>query len=211
MFQRKNLFSLALIVLLGLSTSVFAQQSDTVQLTIQPDSKMQVNGNSTLHKWSADVKEMSGYFKVPSAILSSDVKTGQEFSEAKITVPVEKLDSGEGGMNKKMYGALNKKKHPNITYSLTSAKVTAVSDTSFTLDTQGNLTISGNTKSIEMTVTGYKTENGSLRFKGKKDMKMTDFGVNPPSALFGTIKSDDDISVSFNVLAKSSGSAAMNN
>ncbi|HKJ33455.1 MAG TPA: YceI family protein [Balneolales bacterium] len=198
------------MLVLGLSTNLFAQQSDTVQFTIQPTSKIKVDGNSTLHKWSADAKDASGYFNIPSSLVKN-AKVGDQFTDAKVTIPAKKLDSGEGGMNKKIYGAIKVKKYPNITYSLSSAKVVSVNDTSFTLDTNGNLTIHGTTKPIEMKVSAAKKADGSIHFTGSKDMKMSTFGVKPPTALFGTIKSDDEITVNFNVVAKEAPASVMSN
>jgi len=36
-----------------------------------------------------------------------------------------------------------------------------------------------------------------MRFEGKQMIKMTDFGVKPPSALFGTLKAGTDITIYF--------------
>ena len=65
----------------------------------------------------------------------------------------------------------------------------------------GDLTISGNTNTIDLpfnlTINGDK-----VLLKGKKALKMTDYGVEPPKALLGTITTGDEIEVHFNTVWK---------
>lgn len=51
---------------------------------------------------------------------------------------------------------------------------------------------------INIQVEGHPTSNG-IAFKGNKKLKMTDFNMEPPKAMFGILKADDDVTVSFNV------------
>ena len=48
-----------------------------------------------------------------------------------------------------------------------------------------------------MVVTCYRTEAAKLRFKGVANLKMTDFGIKPPSPslALGLIKTADNIKV----------------
>jgi polyisoprenoid-binding protein YceI len=66
---------------------------------------------------------------------------------------------------------------------------------------KGNLTIAGNQKSISFPVTATVTANGIV-FKGTTSFKMTSFGVTPPKALLGTIKTGDEITIEFNASFK---------
>ncbi len=203
---RKSIYTLVLVLLAALSTKLYAQNAQDVKYSVMPQSTMQINGNSTLHKWTCNVSKLTGSVELPETIVkSNEFKTGDSFNTTSLSVPVNEIKSTESGsMDKKIYGALKEKKFPKITYTLDNAKVVAASDTAadkFILDTTGKLTIAGTTKTIEMKLTGKILKDGSLQFQGKKDMKMTDFDVKPPSALFGTIKSDDEISVSFDIIA----------
>jgi hypothetical protein len=45
----------------------------------------------------------------------------------------------------------------------------------------------------------YEMKNGTLVCKGSKRIKMTDYKVEPPSFMFGTIKTGDEITISFDV------------
>ena len=51
---------------------------------------------------------------------------------------------------------------------------------------------------MNMTVKAMVTQ-GKVQFTGSYTLKMTDFSVKPPTAMFGTIKTGDEITVKFNV------------
>lgn len=185
-----------------LAGGVHAQTSENVeQLKVQPQTVFYVDGTSTLHNWSCTDKGASGTIAVATDLLQ-DPKTGIEFNSGNIVIPVDQLDSGEKGMNRKIYGALKLKKYPTINYELTSARVAAVSDTAFTLQTTGKLTIAGTTKTIDLLASGKKQADGSLIFTGNKQLKMTDFNVKPPTAMLGAIRSGDEITIRYNLVLK---------
>jgi len=57
----------------------------------------------------------------------------------------------------------------------------------------------GNKTMNELKGTG-SAENGTIRFKGSKQFKMTEYGVKPPSLMLGTMKVGDLITVSFDLV-----------
>lgn len=61
----------------------------------------------------------------------------------------------------------------------------------------GELTISGVTNTIEMNVDYEILPDGSVLFKGTQAIKMTDYKVDPPKAMFGAIKAGEDVEVIF--------------
>jgi len=42
-------------------------------------------------------------------------------------------------------------------------------------------------------------QNGEIQFTGSQELLMTDFGIDPPTAVFGTIRSKDEIRIEFDV------------
>lgn len=192
-----------LLIILGgliLAGGASAQNTENIKpMKIQPTSVFYVDGTSTLHKWSCTDKGASGTINVSTDLLQ-EPKMGIEFNTGSIVIPVDQLDSGERGMNRKIYGALKLKKYPTINYQLTSARVASVSDTAFTLQTTGKLTIAGTTKTVDIMASGKKQADGSLLFTGKKELKMTDFKVKPPTAMLGAIRSGDDITIRYHLV-----------
>jgi polyisoprenoid-binding protein YceI len=127
----------------------------------------------------------------------------QSLSSLKVVIPVKKLDTDKSSMNDNMYDALKADDNPNITYELTkvsSGVLPSVAGDSVQLSTTGVLSIAGKQNVIEMNVVGSLTKDGKVQFKGQKKIKMTDFGVDPPTMLFGTIRTGDEVTIKFDLL-----------
>jgi polyisoprenoid-binding protein YceI len=105
-------------------------------------------------------------------------------------------------MDSNMYAALSAEKFPDIEYTLTSYTIdtaTATANT-FIANTVGELTVAGKTITVEIPIKTERLLGGSARGEGTVPLKMTDFGIKPPVALLGTLRTRDAISISFNVL-----------
>lgn len=184
----KNWF-LLLMVIAPIYT-VFGQDSKVV-LT---ESKLVVDGTSNLHDWTIEAKAMSG--KASVTIEAGDLKALKSLD---FSVEVEQLKSGKSGMDKNTFKALKSTSHKNISFKLVKVvKMTTVSDNNYTIETQGDLTIAGATKRINQTFT-VKLIGKKMVFSGKQKLDMTVYGVEPPKALMGTIKTGKDVTVDFKV------------
>jgi hypothetical protein len=63
--------------------------------------------------------------------------------------------------------------------------------------------MAGTTKPIDL-VANYKVlSNGDLQITGSKKIKMTDFNMEPPTAMMGTIKVGDDVIIGFDIVLSS--------
>lgn len=187
-----------LIPILVLTASTFAAvQAQTSDYVLSEESSMVIEGTSTIHDWKADVEEMDLSASMNASLLNQ--KNPQNpFSSLTLEVPVKSIESGKGGMNKKIYGALKEKDHPYITFNLVSAELVdgIAEDGSFKLNVKGDLTIAGASRSITLPVEGQKG-NEVYSFQGSYKLNMRDFNVDPPSAVFGTIKSGEEVTITF--------------
>jgi polyisoprenoid-binding protein YceI len=169
-----------LLALLIATTSFVSAQ------TLTPSGSLRIFGDSTLHKWDSTATVVTMSFQTTDSkksftdsIKSSTVK-GME-----LTVDVTGLKSGEKGLDKNMYAAMNADKYPTVTYKLTKYTL----DTPSTMTTQmakteGELTISGQTKTIAMDVE-LTTLPDAIKFKGSYTLNMSDFGIKPPKLMPG--------------------------
>ena len=179
-----------LLIIVAPIDIVFAQESRVVLA----ESKLKVLGTSNLHDWEIDAKAMSG--KATMAIEAGDLKSIKNLDFA---VEVEQLKSGKSGMDNNTFKALNSKTYKTINYKLVSVtKITEISAGNFTVETQGDLTISGVTKRINQTFT-VKIIGKKAVFSGRTKIDMTVYGIKPPTALMGTIRTGKDITVDFKV------------
>jgi hypothetical protein len=101
-------------------------------------------------------------------------------------------------MDDNTYKALNSKNNKTINYVLSSATVTQSDAVTYQIRTIGKLTIAGATKETDVNaVAKYNAADKSFTITGSKKIRMTDFGVKPPTMMLGTIKTGNDITVSF--------------
>lgn len=156
------------------------------------NSTVKVEGTSTLHDWTLDAEEMSG----KAGVTLTDGKVAS-IEKLNFIVKVEGLKSHKSGMDKNTNEALKSEQHPNITYEF--ARVISITDTKDgqLIKTGGRLTIAGVTKSVYLDVIA-KTTDG-VAFQGSTTFKMSDYGVKPPVALMGTVKTGDEVTIKFNV------------
>lgn len=170
--------------------SVFAQK--TYQVKSQ---NLVVSGTSNLHDWTANVSKANG-----SAQL--DVTNGKLNSVQNIDLKVDaqSLKGSKGNiMDGKIKDALNAKKFPTITYKAAKGTVTEQSGT-YKVTTNGTLTIAGVSQNVTLDAVGKVLPNGDIEFSGVKKLKMTDFKINPPTAMLGTLTTGNDITLNYKVV-----------
>jgi polyisoprenoid-binding protein YceI len=113
----------------------------------------------------------------------------------KITLKAEDLKSEHNGMDKNAYKAMKTDKFPNIVFEMTRLENVSKNGEGYKVSCSGKLTVSGTTKTVSLPASVKINPDGSLTCSGSKAMKMTDLGIDPPTAVFGTIKTGDDITI----------------
>ena len=103
-------------------------------------------------------------------------------------------------MDKNTYKALDTDKNPNISFVLTNGTVTSTGANNYQLNCVGKLTIAGTVKETDLVAVGkYNPADKSFTVTGVKKMKMTDYNVKPPKVMLGTIKTGNDIAITYNL------------
>jgi|SRR5215213_8092348 len=158
---------------------------------------VKVKGSSNLHDWTMEAK--SGTIEA-NLNLASNVSYLAGIQSLSFSLPVKNLKSTEGNlMDTRAYDALKAEKYPNISFKLLSATPTTNSANKSTFKVTGELTISGATKQIEMTANATKNTDGSVIITGSQNLKMTQFGIKPPSFMFGALKVTDNLTIDYTV------------
>jgi len=159
--------------------------------TLNADSsKIVIQGTSTVHDWESNVEQMSGSFN--GTVTDGALK---EISSLNLGIPVESIKSGKGGMDKKTYGALKHDDHPIIGVEL--SELTQITADSVFAD--GVITVAGKSVPKQLAAAYQVAADGSISFSGSQPLKMTEFDVDPPKALLGTIKAGDEITIIYDV------------
>jgi hypothetical protein len=143
---------------------------------------------------------------------AASAKPGKVEARADVFLPVRSLKSVKedgsaysSSMDDIMYEKLQETTHKQIKFKLTEMvlkEVPASAEAPFLFDTKGELTVAGATKEITMPVK-MKVDGKRLEFSGEIKAKMTDFKIEPVSALGGTIKTGDDITLGMSWVVQS--------
>ena len=197
--------SYAALLMIG-AVAFAAPQSGTLvfESTAKDTNKLVVAGTSSLHDWEVVTEQIVGTLEIAAdkaALDSLGLKAIQPVA-AEVSIPVETLESGKGGMDKKMFKALETKTHKAATFVLDSLQPAEATPeqaaNSIAVLAKGKLTITGETRWIQFPATiAWDAAAKSVKVTGSVDMRMTDFKIDPPTALLGTLKTGDEITVSF--------------
>ena len=164
--------------------------------------KLVVAGTSSLHDWEVVTEAIVGTLEITltgdadgQLVLAPDGSV-----KATVAVPVKTLDSGKGGMDKKMYKALEAKKHEEAAFVLESLKPEEekTEEGGLKVEATGKLTITDKTRWVRFpAVIKWDAKTEAINVTGEVDLLMTDFGIDPPTALLGTLKTGNAVTVSF--------------
>lgn len=185
-----KLFSVALVTLALTITLAIGQLKFGAS-----NAAVTIKGTSTLHDW-----EMASQQGKCDATLqmNGDKLTG--ITNLSFVLAAESLKSGTSGLDKNGYKALDTKKYPSISFYMTSGSITATDATTYQFKGQGNLTISGTTRLTDLSATlKFNPADKSFTCSGSKVMKMSDWKIDPPTFMFGTIKTGDQITINYNL------------
>lgn len=180
-----------------------AQTSDSVNAgitntTLLENSSMTIAGSSTLHGWTVEATEFSVQFSIPDNWFQSDDDwNGSDIDRLSVTIPVEHLDGGRNKMNRDLRDALRFDDHPQIRFSWDKVRFTGQTDTGWRANVSGSVTVAGEEREIQFDADISLNEWNQIVAKGSVPMNMTDYKIEPPTALLGVIQTDEEIELSF--------------
>lgn len=172
--------------------------------------RVTIAGTSNVH----DYKATTTIMRITRLQLASQIAANAPWDEVtkpgaleafEITIAAHTLKSGKDGLDKNMYKALNTAQHPDIAFRLLKFEAGAAAGS---LKATGMLKIAGTEREVALDL---KTEskNATLIVRGELPILMTDYGVKPPKAMLGVIKTNPKVTVTFElVLAPADAAAA---
>lgn len=154
------------------------------------ESSLIIKGTSTLHDWESSAEKSS------ASIVLND--SGTLIEKLKLVVEVGSIKNSKGSstMDKITRKALKESDFPNITYEFMSAEVIDNGSEELKIKMFGELTIAGKTNKVSI-ITAINKTGSEVVLKGSHELKMTDYNVDPPKALFGTVQTGDEITIEF--------------
>jgi polyisoprenoid-binding protein YceI len=173
--------------------------SDVMVYQPTPESYIWIEGSSNVNEFTCKSDRVRGQARVSPEI------GGIQATSVEVIIPVKGLDCGKRQMNRDMYKTLRADDFPDIQFELIDAYIvgdTPVEGNSYLIRVEGNLTVAGETRHVAFEALGEMGVNNKYKIRGKKDILMTDFGLEPPTALLGLVKARDELVVHFELLAQ---------
>lgn len=156
---------------------------------VPKSSNLTIYGTSNLHDWEIKVTQISGELQIDSS---------KQITKLIVKIPVRSLKSGKRAMDNKTYASIDDKKNPNIIFQLIEPSP-IIMDKDVKVTLAGNLALAGETKIISVKTTVRITEAGDYQLQGSVLLKITDFKIKPPTAVFGTLKTRDLVTAIFDI------------
>ncbi len=193
----------AISVMLALSSfSDPPVSSQDVSYSIDPGSNLTIAGTSNVNSFTCLCNET--FLKRTVRITTIDSIQTLKFSNALLKLPTKSMDCANSRMNSDLCDALKADQYPYIVIelhevNLRSAGARVAKGEWVDVKAIANLTITNVCKPLIMDVKMKKIAGDKYRFVCSKDLKMTDFKVDPPTALFGLIKVHNEIKINLDL------------
>lgn len=168
-------------------------------LTID-SARITISGTSNIHAYTAStttVRVRRGQLAGASDgtdLWESALKPGG-VEAFEVTIPAATLTSPREGLDANMYKALQVTEHPDIVFRLLRFEPRQGGG----LKGIGNLKIAGVVREVALDITTER-KSAALSVRGQVTLLMTDFGVTPPVALMGMLKTDPKVTVTVDTL-----------
>lgn len=188
-------FAVALVAAAAVSTGAIVPES-----AFLPESRIWVEGTSSVRSYSCEAAAVKG--SVQAAVTELDVaKLEGAISGVEVVVDVAGLDCGNGTMNGHLRKALKAAEHPAISFRLGDYQAIA-SGMETRVKMNGTLDIAGQGRPITVEGIATPAADGAVRVRGSHTIRMTEFGVKPPSLMLGSMKVHDPVRLNFDVVLK---------
>jgi polyisoprenoid-binding protein YceI len=173
-----------------------------LRLSVRPDSRLWLEGSSNIRDWRCDATTLDASIDLDdhAPYDAGDDAIGR-LRRVHVRVPTHALTCGRSQMDNIMYKALRADDEPDCRQIVARFEVVSRRDeVDHSLVMQGTLRIAGREREVRVPVVVQQQRDGSLRAQGALPILMTDYGITPPKALFGVLRTEDRIVVKFDLL-----------
>lgn len=184
---RKAFLSFSLAVL---AFGAVCGQSITL---IKDQSSLTVSGTSSLHDWHEKAGDFTATLRLPPNDGPSSV-----IEQVTFVCKAASLTSENSIMTDKTHAALQAKKYPEIIFISKEPISISGPDGEFSGVVKGELNLNGVRKTLSFPVTG-SFKGDKLSVSGSQAVKMSDFNIKSPTAMLGTLKTGDEVTVHFDL------------
>ena len=162
--------------------------------------EFKIDGDANVRSWDAEITEADGSLVFTGVEnFSLDALTEESFKSLEMTIPVEEIDSDSRRLNRNLHSYLKADDFPTITFTLQQINGISHENGKAQITANGLINAAGVENSVTMNVEAEMNNDGSITFSGAQDLLMTDFDIDPPTAVMGTVRADDEIQIIYRV------------
>lgn len=184
------------LVTMSFSFSLLAQTETHFVTSIISGSTLQINGTSNIRDFQC----------VYEGVFNPDtLKHTVTFKERKLEVTgdtlhlkIDSFECGKKGLNRDFRNTLNYSEFPSIDIS----PIGFSKNDSLLSKMNVSISLAGVAKEYLLDFNSESSSNELFRITGSQRLKMSDFNIDPPKALFGLIKVDDELVIVFDMIFK---------
>lgn len=193
--------SRAAALLLALAPAAVAFRAATTTMTLEPSSRIWVQGTSTVRAFTCEAPQFDATINVAAAGAAEQLLRGERAVQtATLRVNAQRLDCRNGTMNAHMARALKSAEYPTIDFVLGTYEPNRTAD-GIAGTVSGQLTLGGVTRPITVGATA-RPQGDALKLTGVHDLNMTEYGLKAPSLMMGTMRVNPVVKVNFDLLIK---------
>ena len=201
MYYLSSVVQWAMLASLYLTLSFTASQNDdalmdSVTYSINPPSTLEIHGESNVHSFICESR--AAYPKRPITFHKGKRENKLFFEHTKLDLHIKEMDCGGRGINRDFQKTLRADEYPLVTIelvSLTLPKNFQTENSNQPATAATRIHLAGAEKHVELSIGIVKLEEHKYHVVGICPLKMSDFHIEPPSALFGLIKVENEITI----------------
>lgn len=175
-------------------------------VALGPGSTLWLAGTSSMHDFESRTSTLGlVLLREPAQADPADAAGLRQWLEGggltglTLTVPIETMRSGKSGLDKNMLKALRATEFPEIHFQMKEARIGTARGDTLPVTADGTLEVAGQERPVTVNGQLVPAETGTW-LEGTHNLKMTDFGVKPPTMMMGAIKTHDPVVVKFKLL-----------
>jgi len=158
---------------------------------------LSIDGTSTMNDYTLSTTTVTMHSTTALADIESLLQP-DALQTLELQIPVDSFSSERDGLTKEMLTALQANKHPDITYKLNTYEVEPSAGGGIIVKPAGTLTVAGAERPIELVLEVKETASG-LQVHGSHELSMKAFGVKPPTMFMGVLKTNDKVTIKFDL------------
>ena len=202
--RRISLTALGCTIAMGLYavalTAATSQEPSASPLRLVSN-RVSLAGTSNIHPYTASstaarIVRLQLGGGVPGPNVWEQILKPGALETFEISIPAATLSSPKEGLDKNMHKALKVTEHADITFRLSRLEG---AEASGAIRGVGILRIAGVEREVTLALKTQRTE-ANFTVTGEVQLLMTDFGITPPKAMLGMLKTDPKVTVTFEIV-----------